>query len=601
MKKAISFVLAFAMVLSVAVVAFAEAKTGSGEARGFGGNVTVALTVEDGKIVAADITGDSETEGIGKAAIPVLAEAMLKDSTIDVDGVAGATVTSTAVKAAAADALAAAGLTAADLASTKAEAEETAYVAAFDQPDVIVVGAGGSGIIAAITAAESGAKVYLYEKTGVMGGSNNYSGGSLSAAGTKMQEEAGIVDDPANFAADMLRMGGGTNIEELTITHVNNAVAAVDWVDALGVDLGDRIPTMSASYDAFNVPRQYMMWLDGKQTGKGLLSKIIPLVQSYEQDGKVAIFMNTEVSDIIIDENGAVTGVVVGGENVAADAVILATGGYGHSEELVKRYNFKNAVSTAPEFATGDGYIWAEKAGAQFSNMDYCPGYVGAVPVNSGTFSKTVGVNSNYEPAIWVNLDGVRACAELGGLDSQKKHMYEVAPENLVFYVFNQEARDSRESIISGDDAEWSKFEELLAAEDCVYMGATVEELAAKTGINAEALVATIAQYNASCEKGEDEAFGRTPETLVSMKEGPYYAVKSCPSVLLTKGGPLMNSNAQIINTEGNPIVGLYQCGEIVGGANIGGSASIGGLANTINVVWGKIAGSNAAAFALSK
>ncbi len=603
-RRSLAILLALAMCLSV--FGTAGAQEFSAEAQGFGGPVKVSLTVEDDKITAVNITGDAETAGIGKSAMPAMAEAMVAQNSVEVDSVAGATLTSNAVKEAAAEALKAAGLSPEDLAVVAVETveEEKSTEPAFENPDVIVIGGGGAGLIAAITAVEAGAKVYLFEKTGVLGGSNNYSGGSLSAAGTQLQKDAGIEDSPENFAADILRMGGGANIQELTKTHVENAVAAVEWVDSLGVDLGDRIPTMSAAYDAFNVPRQYMMHLDGVPTSKGLLAKIIPLLESYQDQGNAAIMMNTEVGDIIIDENGAVVGVVINDEaktEYYADAVILATGGYGHSEELVKRYNFKNAVSTAPAFATGDGYRFAEKAGAQFSNMEYIPGYVGAVPVNSGTFAKTVGVNANYDGTIWVNKDGVRASAERGGLDSQKKAMYENAPENLVFFIISQDIRDTHDPIITGDDENWSKFEELLAANDCVYKGETIEDLAKAAGINAEALAETLEKYNGFVAAGEDKDFGRDPATLVALEKGPYYAIKSCPSVLLTKGGPLMNSDAQVINTKGAPIAGLYQCGEIVGGANIGGHASVGGLANTINIVWGKIAGNSAAEYALSK
>ena len=606
MKARRGLVLLLVLSMCLSLFGTVSAQEFVSEAQGFGGKVKVTLTIDGDKITSADIVGDSETEGIGKAAIPVMAEAIVAQNSVAVDTVAGATLTSNAVLEAAAAALASAGLSQDDLAVVEVEKaeEETVSKPAFENPDVIVIGGGGAGLIAAITAVEAGAKVYLFEKTGVLGGSNNYSGGSLSAAGTQLQKDAGIEDSPENFAADILRMGGGANIQELTTTHVNNAVAAVEWVDSLGVDLGDRIPTMSAAYDAFNVPRQYMMHLDGAQTSKGLLAKIIPLLQSYEDAGNASIMMNTEVGDIIIDENGAVVGVVINDDaktEYFADAVILATGGYGHSEELVKRYNFKNAVSTAPAFATGDGYRFAEKAGAQFSNMEYIPGYVGAVPVNSGTFAKTVGVNANYNGTIWVNMDGVRACAERGGLDSQKKAMYENAPENLVFFLISQDIRDTHDPIITGDDENWSKFEELLAANDCVYKGETIQDLAKAAGINPDALAATLETYNGYVAAGEDKDFGRDPATLVALEKGPFYAIKSCPSVLLTKGGPLMNSDAQIINTEGAPIVGLYQCGEIVGGANIGGHASVGGLANTINIVWGKIAGNSAAAYALSK
>ena len=124
-------------------------------------------------------------------------------------------------------------------------------------------------------------------------------------------------------------------------------------------------------------------------------------------------------------------------------------------------------------------------------------------------------------------------------------------------------------------------------------------ELAEKIGVDAEGLAATVEAYNADVEAGEDTAFGRAPESMMKL-EGPFYAVKTCPYVMLTKGGPLMNTDAQVLDTEGNPIPGLYEAGELAGGANIGGSANIGGLANTSTIVWGKIAGESAAAYALS-
>ena len=149
-------------------------------------------------------------------------------------------------------------------------------------------------------------------------------------------------------------------------------------------------------------------------------------------------------------------------------------------------------------------------------------------------------------------------------------------------------------------DEGWTYFDQLLADGNCVYYGETIEELAANAGIDAEGLAATVEAYNGYVAAGEDKDFGREADTMVAL-EGPFYAVKTCPYVMLTKGGPLMNPDAQTLNADGEPIPGLYQCGELAGGANIGGSANIGGLANTSCIVWGKIAGANAAAYALGK
>lgn len=585
--------LGIALLLVMALcVPVALAQDYSATAKGFGGDVTVTLTIEDGVIVAATAEGAGETEGVGSRALEIMPKAMVEQNAVTVDIVGSATFTSNAVLEAAKAALAQAGLSPEDLDSKDAAAAEIVDPA-FENPDVIIVGAGSTGVNAAIAAANAGAKVYLIEKNDAVGGSIRFAGGTTSAAGAQMQIDAGVEDSPENFAEDLVRMGGGSNVEELTRKHTENAAAAVDWLDSLGADFGDRQPKMSASYDAFNVPREYRV------TGGGvaIINLIIPLLDEQVEAGNVSLMLNTEVADIIV-EDGAVKGVVLtDGREFRAPATILTTGGYGHNEELLKKYNYENVLTTSPSFVTGDGYRFAEKAGAKFNNMDYLPAYPGAVPV--GGFDLTTStVVQNYPGVIWVDSDGARMVNEFNALDSERKAAYANAPHNLVYMILTQEIRDTQDSILSKDEG-WTRFDELLSAENCVYKADTIEELADKLGIAPDALAATVDAYNAGVEKGED-AFGRPTDSMIKL-EGPFYAVKTCPYVMLTKGGPLMNPDAQVLNTEGNPIPGLYEGGELAGGANIGGSANIGGLANTSTIVWGKIAGENAAAYALSQ
>ncbi|HIU15876.1 MAG TPA: FAD-dependent oxidoreductase [Candidatus Ventricola intestinavium] len=581
------------LVLTLALFAsVGSAQEYSATAKGFGGDVTVTLDIEDGAIVGASAEGASETDGIGSKAIEQMPAAMVEQNAVDVDIVASATITSNAVLEAAKAALAAAGLAPEDLESREAAPEEIVEPA-FEDPDVIIVGAGSTGMNAAIAAAEAGAKVYLIEKNDDVGGSIRFAGGTTSAAGAQMQIDAGVEDSPENFAQDIVRMGGGTNIPELTQKHTENAAAAVDWLDSLGADFGDRQPKMSSSYDAFNVPREYRV----TGGGKAIVELIRPLLDEQVEAGNVSLMLNTEVADILV-EDGAVKGVVLtDGREFRAPATILASGGYGHNEELLHEYNYENVLTMAPSFVTGDGYRFALKAGAQLSNMDYLPAYPGGIPV--GGFDLTdSAVVKDYAGVIWVDVNGERMVNEYDALDSERKAAYANAPHNLVYMILTQEMRDTQDSIISGDE-NWARFDELLAEENCVYTADTIEELAEKIGVDAEGLAATVEAYNADVEAGEDTAFGRAPESMMKL-EGPFYAVKTCPYVMLTKGGPLMNTDAQVLDTEGNPIPGLYEAGELAGGANIGGSANIGGLANTSTIVWGKIAGESAAAYALS-
>ena len=577
----------------LAAPAMAEEYTATAD--GFGGTVSVTLTIEDGKIVAAAAEGASETAGIGSNAIEQLPEKMGAANSVTVDGVSGATISSEAVLAAAADALAQAGLAPEDLVAV--EVSEEAAVPTFDDPDVIIVGAGSSGMNAAIAAAEAGAKVYLIEQNDAMGGSIRYAGGTTSAAGAQMQIAAGVEDSPETFAADIERMGGGTNVAELTQKHTENAAAAVDWLDSLGVDFGDRQPHMSSTYDAFNVPREYRV----QGGGNAIAEAVKGVLNTYIEDGSVCVLLNTRVDDIIL-EDGAVVGVVIDNEEATeyrADAVILATGGYGHNEELIHRYNFENVLTMAPSFVTGDGYVFAEKAGAVFNNMDYLPAYPGGVPVDGFDLTCSAQI-TDYNNTIWVDVNGERLVKEIGSLDSERKAAYSDAKHNLVYIVFPQSVRDTQESVLKNDE-DWAYFDELLAEGNCIYSGETLEELAANAGIDAEGLLATAEKVNSYIDAGEDADFGRDTTTMAKLEDGPFYAVKTCPYVMLTKGGPLMNADAQVLNADNEPIPGLYECGELAGGANIGGSANIGGLANTSTIVWGKIAGENAALYALSK
>ncbi len=597
-KKTLSVLLALALTLCLGMAGFAEDYTAT--AKGFGGDVTVTLTVEDGKLTDVKAEGPDETAGIGSMAIEQLPGAMVERNSVEVDAVASATVTSTAVLAAAADALAQSGVTL-EAAQQAAPAETEGVKPAFENPDVIVIGAGFSGMNAALEAAENGAKVYLIDKNNAMGGSIRFAGGTTSAAGAKMQIDAGVEDSPENFQADIVRMGGGTNVEELTRKHTECAAAAIDWLDSLGADFGDREPKMSSSYDAFNVPREYRV----QGGGNAMVELVKPLIEQHVEKGDIALLLETEVADILV-EDGAVKGVVLtDGSEYRAPATILATGGYGHNEELLHRYNYKNVLTMSPSFVTGDGYKFAEKAGAIFNNMDYLPAYPGGVPVGGFDVSCTASVQ--YPGVIWVDNTGSRMVKELGSLDSERKAAYAGAPDNLVFMILTQQMKDAQDPILSvgggfsgKPDEGWAYFDELLASGNCVYKGETLEELAKNAGIDAAGLAATVEAYNGYVQAGEDKDFGRAADTMVAL-EGPFYAVKTCPYVMLTKGGPLMNPDAQTLNADHEPIPGLYQCGELTGGANVGGSANIGGLANTSCVVWGKIAGANAAAYALGK
>lgn len=562
--------------------------TYAGSAKGMNGDVTVEVKIASDKIESVIVTDHKETPGISDPAIETVPNAIVEKNSTEVDIVAGATFTSEAIINAVEQAL--------EKASGKTvdeNKEDEKQTLTFTDPDVIVIGGGFSGMNAALEASTNGAKVMLIEKNSDLGGSIRYAGGTLSGAGTKMQEAAGIEDTEENFIADIERMGGGINVPELTAKHVSKAAAAVDWMDSLGADFGDRIPTQPGSYDAFGIPREHRV--SGK--GQEMVAIVKPLLEEKVNEGVLEILLNTEVKDIIIEE-GAVTGVILtDGTEYRSKSVILATGGYGHNETMLHDYNFENVLTDAPEFVTGDGYTFALKAGAVLNNMDYLPAYAGGVPVSDTGFVHSVTANNTgYPNTIWVDAEGQRHMNEFENLDSQKKAFWASAPHNIVWMIFDQKVVDNQEPILKKDE-NWKMFNEELAKGEVVFKADSVEELAKQINMDTAALQATIDAYNEGIETGTDP-MGRTDERTPI--DSMLYAVKTIPYVMLTKGGPLMNTSAQTLDKDAQPIPGLFQCGELTGGANVGGGANIGGLANTSCIVWGKIAGINAANYALN-
>jgi flavocytochrome c len=561
--------------------------TYTGEGFGMNGTIQVAVTVDEMSIVFIEILDHIESAGIADPAIERIPEQIIDNQSLEVESVAGATLTSAGIVEAVEQALRKAK------GETAGEEDETEM--AFDDPDVIIVGAGFAGINAAIEAADLGAKVLLIEQTGIIGGSIRYAGGTLSGANTQMQIDAGIEDTVDKFIEDINRLGRGTNIPELTQFHVENSAEAVNWIDSIGADFGDRQPTQPATYEAFGTPREHRV----TGGGIGLLETVTPLLEAHIENGNVVLLLNTKVTDILMDGK-AVTGVITEERQYEAKATILATGGYGHNEEWINRYNFDNVLSSAPAHATGDGYVFAEKAGAQFANMEYLPAYAGGVPVSETGFVTSVTANTTkYPGVIWVNVAGERMGDEIDISPGPKQDIWADAPENIVYILMTESMRETQDPILSGDEG-WARFDEEVAKGEVIFKADTIEALAEATGIDASGLSATIERYNGFVENGTDEDFGRT-NAMESFEEGPYYAIKTVPYVLLTKGGPLMNTQAQILDANNEPIVGLYQCGELIGGSNIGGEASVGGLANTICVVWGKNAARNAVAYALEQ
>jgi len=585
MRKLLALLLCVSMVFGLTAFAAEPYADGvhTGQGTGIGGMVTVTVTVENGAIAQVVVDNHTETPGLSDPAIAQVPEAIVAANSPEVDTVAGATITSEAIMEAVKNALSGAG-------EAASEDQEITI-----QPDVIVVGAGLAGLVSAVKAAELGAKVLVFEQNVRVGGSALFAGGSISGAGFKIQKEMGVEDSPEQFYQDFVRLSGGEDFNtEIARVHTERSGPAIDWLqDEVGVDFGAEYRLDTGSYYPMFPDRvTYALAMSPAGGALGFLQALTPRLDEYIAKGQAQLLLNTEVTDVIL-EDGAVVGVMVDDLAVYAPATIIATGGYGYSEDWLLEYNFDQVTSANPPTATGSGYNFARKAGAVFEKMEFCYAYPGSVPVSG--FQATVTANTRIPGVVLVDQSGQRIFDETS---SGASDAYKAADNNVLYALvaesmITEEAPLFRSAVGAAPVDSPAKLQELLAEGKYVFKADSIEELAELIG--AENLPAAIAQYNLDCAAGEDSLFGRSAN-LIPLEEGPFYAVYTIPYVLMTSGGPRINGQAQLVRADDSVVAGAYLAGEIIGSANVGGNTTIGGIGHGLCVTWGIIAAENAVA-----
>jgi len=558
--------------------------TYTGSANGMGGALEVQVTVEGGRITDVAVGNHKETPGISDPAIEKIPAAIVAAQSTDVEAVASATVTSTAIKEAVNAALSGEG------GAQKAELAITL------EPDVIVVGAGMAGLVASVRAAELGANVLVLEQNYRVGGSANTAGGSISGAGYEAQKAAGIEDSPEAFYDDFVTMGGGEqNMNtEIARVHAQRSGEAIDWLkNDVGVPFSDQVD--SGGYLTMNTFR-VTYTAGGPSSGGGtyFVNALMDKLQGYIDAGRAQLCLNTLVTDVILDEERNVVGVKVGDKEIHAPSTIIATGGYGYCERWLKEFNFTNITSNDPNTAIGSGYDFARSAGAAFDNMDYCSCYGGSVPVSG--FQASLRCNINYNGAIWVNTEGERVFNEPAATSMDKRTVWRTTDQNVIYVVLSEGMLTEDSALFTGmmsNSAAFTteeKIEELLASG---YMAKADTLEALGEAIGAPKLAETVARYNEDVKAGKDSVFGRT-DNLVAFEEGPYYAVYTVPYLMMTAGGPRISAGGQLMREDGTCVGGAYLAGEIIGSANIAGHNTIGGIGHGLCATWGRISAESA-------
>lgn len=593
----------------------------TGTAKGFGGDVSVTLTLTDGAITGCTAEGKDETEGVGSQAIAKMPGEIAESGSIAVDGVSGATITSTAIKEAAAAALTAAGLNPDDY-KTAVEKDAAAEDSTVDA-DVVVVGAGGAGMTAAITAAAEGKSVVILESQSMVGGNSVRATGGMNAGKTVYQDEnefgesagvektlktaaekyadnetitalaktvseqwaayqanpTGYFDSVELMELDTMIGGKGINDPELVETLCANSADAIDWLDEHGITLHNVSSFGGASVKRIHRPVN----AEGKTVSVG--SYMIPLLQENCEKAGVKMMLDTTATEILTDANGAAVGVKATGASgetvtVNAKAVVLATGGFGANLDMVVKYKpeLKGFMTTNAPGIQGQGIEMAQAIGAATVDMDQ----IQIHPTVEANTAALITEGLRGDGAILINEEGQRFIDEVGTRDVVSAA--EIAQTGSYSWLVVDQAMADASSVIQG-----------YIKKGYTVTGATYEELGKAMGVDAAAFAETMEKWNGCVEAKNDPDFGRT-SFANPLNTAPYYAVKVTAGVHHTMGGLKINANTEVLNEKGEVIPGLFAAGEVTGGVH--GANRLGGNAVADFTVFGRIAGAAASDYA---
>jgi len=575
MRKILALTLILAMLALGAAFAEDGRVTATGVGQGIEGDVVVQVTADETTIYDVQVLEQNETEGIGSIAVEQLPGAIVAANSIGVDGIAGATVTSNAIKDAIRQALTDSGIDPAPFEEAPAAAEAVEKEAVTLDCDVVIVGAGGAGLTAAVRAKQAGASVLVLEKMPMVGGNSVKASGGMNCADTRFQEAAGITDSGVpEFIEDTMNGGHGINDLALVTTMAENSAEAVDWLDSIGAPLPKVAATGGTVHKYLHSPE------DGSPVGAYLVAK---LSEEAEKQG-IEIMLNTRATEILVAD-GAAVGVKAEDAGhmytINAGAVVLATGGFGANFDLMCSFNpsLANAVTTNHPGATGDGILMAEAIGAATVDMDQ----IQLHPTVYQATSMLVSEKMRSLGAILINQDGVRFCNDLATRDAVSAAELE-QPGGYAWIIFDQNLVDNNKSA------------QQYIEQGMAVTGDTYEALAQAMGVDEAAFVKTMETWNAAVAAGEDAEFGRNNGMDADLATAPFYAIQIAPGIHHTMGGIRINTAAEVIDTEGSVIPGLYAAGETTGGVH--GGNRIGGNAVCDFVVFGRIAGANAAEYA---
>ena len=566
--------------MSAAAVAAPVTTQGTGV--GKHGDMTVAVTFDNGRIQAIEIVKEAENPVLAKKVYTDLKAAVITSNSADLDAISGATFSSKGFLDAVKDAAKKAGVTLSK-ADAKAIKKVVKNIPAVSNYDVVVIGAGGAGFSAAIEAKNAGANVVLLEKMPAVGGNSLISGAEMNAARNWVQPKLGILDDSAErHAADTFK--GGDKKGDMKVINVMtaNALDAAKWCrDYLGVRFEDD------NLFFFGGHSRKRALIPVGHTGTEFIAKF----QAKADELGIPVITDMKAEELIKDKTGRVVGVKATSHGAtytftSKGGVVLATGGFGANKAMVKKYNPKideRFKTTDAPGTTGEALYMAKRAGAQLVNMGYIQTYPICDPI-SGVIELIA--DSRFDGAIMLNQEGKRFVEELERRDVLSEAILKQTG-NYCWVLWNDNIGK-----ISNTVKEHPTEYEAFTKQGIMATCPDLKCIADFTKMPLKQLESTVKRVSSMAGKGNDKDFHHRGG-LMDMSEGQYYVIKAVPSTHHTMGGVRINEKAQALTAKGQVIPGLWAAGEVTGVTH--GTNRLGGNAYTDIIVFGRIAGEAAA------
>ncbi len=466
--------------------------------------------------------------------------------------------------------------------------------------DVLVIGGGTSGLPCALTAIDGGLRVLVIDKADHLGGTLTISGGHMSAAGTQPQQRIGVVGDtPDAHLAEIERICEGTLRADIARKAVDLAPEMIDWLDTEGFEWHPSTPRIVYGHEPYSTARTYY----GVDEGRSILAFLEKQLDARRQTGRLSVWTNSPMVELIIDDNGGVVGARINRDDrsvvhVRARAVVLATGGFSSNPELFVELEGAPLVSAGVMTSSGDGLIAARAIGAGLVGQGtYIPTFGGMPhPEDPG---RVQWVDRPFLSAaerdpweIYVDRNGDRFVAEdEHSIDFKERALVKI--DDMTFWmIFDDLAVSNSPDIVLG----WTSDEMRAKANHRpgVVSANTISGLASQAGIDPDGLAKSVARYNAALNASERDEFMRTVRPA-PISTAPFYALKNHAVTLLTFTGVDVSTDLQIRRADGSVISGLYGLGELLGGGAYMGNSFCSGMLVGPCISFGRWLGTNLA------